>query len=335
MLLFREMPPELTVAELVEGVRARDRATLGRAITLVESNHRDHRRLAQQLLRALPRPTAPARRVGISGVPGAGKSTFIEGLGCRLVARGHHVAVLAVDPSSSLSRGSILGDKTRMERLSNLEAAFIRPSPAGGSLGGVTRKTRETIAVCEAAGFDVLLVETVGVGQSETLVAEMVDLFLVLMVAGTGDELQGIKRGILELADILAVNKADGENRRRAAAARVELERALAILRPAGRQLWDPRVVTCSALEGDGLDEIWELVEEHHRKLGESGELDELRRRQLVRWLWSMVDDELRRAVREHPVVRSAAGPLEDAVKSGQLSAPEAATEILRSFGIG
>lgn len=329
------MRRELTVEELVEGVTSRDRAVLGRAITVVESNHPAHRRLAQQLLRALQPLAVPARRVGISGVPGAGKSTFIEGLGCRLVAHDHRVAVLAVDPSSSVSRGSILGDKTRMERLATLEDAFIRPSPSGGSLGGVARKTRETIAVCEAAGFDVVLVETVGVGQSETLVAEMVDLFLVLMVAGAGDELQGIKRGILELADIVAINKADGDNRRRAAAARVELERALAILRPSGHQPWDPRVVTCSARDDEGLDEIWQLVEEHHEQLSATGELDERRRGQLVRWLWTMVDDELRRAVREHPIVRGAAESLERSVRSGQLTATEAATEILRAFGIG
>jgi LAO/AO transport system kinase len=329
------MGPALSVDELAEGIERRDRAVIGRAITLVESSRPDHRRMAQQLLRIVLPLAGASHRIGISGVPGAGKSTFIEAFGCHLVSQGHRVAVLAVDPSSAVSGGSILGDKTRMERLAALDDAFIRPSPSSGSLGGVGRMTRESMVICEAAGFDVILVETVGVGQSEVLVSEMVDLFLVLMLAGAGDELQGIKRGILELADILAINKADGDNLVRAGRARAELERALQILRPAGRGRWDPRVVTCSALEGTGLDEIWNLIADHHKELAASGELEERRRAQQVRWLWAMVDDRLRTALRDHPMVRDAVPELEDAVRQGRVTAAEAATELLRIFGLG
>jgi len=323
---------ELTIQEYVDGVRDRDRAVLGRAITLVESDRADHRTLAARVLRELLPAAGAARRVGISGVPGAGKSTFIEALGCRLIERGHRVAVLAVDPTSSVSRGSILGDKTRMERLAVSDDAFIRPSPSGGSLGGVGRTTRETIAVCEAAGFDVVIVETVGVGQSETLVAEMVDTFLVLMLAGAGDELQGIKRGILELADVLAINKADGPGAERARRARAELERALEILRPAGGGR-APRVLTCSALTGDGLDEVWDAVAQHHDRLAASGELEARRSRQRVAWMWAMVDERLRQAVRDHPHVAAAAPRLEQAVRAGDRTAAEAAAAILEMFG--
>jgi len=329
------MRAELNVSEMAEGVRARDRATLGRAITLVESNRPDHRHRAQELLRMLMPFTGSSYRVGISGVPGVGKSTFIENFGVRLVGAGHQLAVLTVDPSSSVSRGSILGDKTRMERLSTREAAFIRPSPSGGSLGGVGRKTRETILVCEAAGFDVILVETVGVGQSETLVADMVDFFLVLMLAGAGDELQGIKRGILELADVLAVNKADGDNLQSSQRSRAELERALQIIRPPGHAPWDPRVVTCSARDGDGLDEVWRLIEKHHRIHAEGGLLESRRRRQLIKWMWTMVDEEVTAAVRRHPEVASEAISLEKEVLDGRTTATRAAEEILHRFGLG
>ena len=239
--------PNLTTDDYIEGIRGHDRAILGRAITLVESNNAEHRKQAQELLKILLPETGGAHRIGISGVPGAGKSTFIEAFGMRLVEQGHRVAVLAVDPSSTRTKGSILGDKTRMEHLAAMDEAFIRPSPTGGSLGGVGRKTRETIMVCEAAGFDVVLVETVGVGQSETLVSDMVDIFLVLVLAGAGDELQGIKRGILELADIVAVNKADGDNINATQVARAEYERAFQLFRPPGHAPWDPRAVVCSA----------------------------------------------------------------------------------------
>jgi LAO/AO transport system kinase len=320
------------VDELAAGVRAGDRALLGRAITLVESNRPDHRHQAQELLSRLLPFTGAAHRVGLSGVPGAGKSTFIESFGCRLVDQGHRVAVLAVDPSSSRSKGSILGDKTRMERLAGRDEAFIRPSPSGGSLGGVGRKTRETILVCEAAGFDVILVETVGVGQSETLVAEMVDVFVVLMLAGAGDELQGIKRGILELADVLAINKADGDRAAAAERARVETERALSILRPPGHEPWSPRVVTCSALEEIGLDAIWDLVAEHRQTMAAEGLLDDRRRRQQLEWMWAMVDEQLRTSVREHPRVSGLLDSLEDGVLSGTVTPTHAALEILSAF---
>ena len=326
--------PQITIDALADGVRSRNRTLFGRAITLVESNRLDHLHQAQELLRLLLPDTGRSHRIGISGVPGAGKSTFIESFGLRLVDAGHRVAVLAVDPSSALSGGSILGDKTRMERLANRDEAFIRPSPAGGSLGGVGRKTRETMLLCEAAGFDVLLVETVGVGQSEAMVAEMVDVFVLLMLAGAGDELQGIKRGNLELADILAVNKADRDNRDRVLRARAELDGALQILRPASSGGWRPRVVACSALTGEGLDEIWTLVRQHHDELASSGLLDERRRDQRVRWMWSMVDDRLRSALRSDPVIRDRKRDLERAVRDGRISASEAADELLRTFGI-
>jgi LAO/AO transport system kinase len=245
-------PRPLAINDLLRGIRERDRAVLGRAITLVESNKSEDRPPAQELLTRLLPLTGAARRIGISGVPGVGKSSFIESFGLRLVDQGHRVAVLAVDPSSSVSKGSILGDKTRMEELASSDGAFIRPSPTGGSLGGVARKTRESILICEAAGFDIVLVETVGVGQSETAVAEMVDFFLLLKLAGAGDELQGIKRGILELADLISINKADGDNIAPAERARAEFERALEILRPEGEHGWRPRVVTSSGHTGAG-----------------------------------------------------------------------------------
>jgi LAO/AO transport system kinase len=324
---------QLTIDDYVAGIRGRDRAVLAQAITLVESNHPDHRRQAQELLGRLLPWTGGAHRVGISGVPGVGKSSFIEALGCRLIDQGRRVAVLAVDPSSSVSRGSILGDKTRMERLAARDQAFIRPSPTGGSLGGVARKTRETILVCEAAGFDVVLVETVGVGQSEAAVAGMVDCFLVLMLAGAGDELQGIKRGILELADLVAVNKADGANLAEARRARAELEVALRILRPARTdEPWAPRVVTASGLTGAGLDELWAIVSEHRELLARTGALEEKRRRQRLDWLWSLVDEGLRSAVREHPDVAATLPSLEAEVLEGRTSPTLAAERILHVF---
>jgi LAO/AO transport system kinase len=325
----------LTAGDFVEGVLAGDRATLGRAITLVESNRSDHRRLAGEVLTRLLPSTGHAQRVGISGVPGVGKSTFIEAFGGRAIESGHRVAVLAVDPSSSITRGSILGDKTRMERLATSDSAFIRPSPTGGSLGGVARKTRESMLVCEAAGFDVVLIETVGVGQSETMVAEMVDVFLLLELAGAGDELQGIKRGILELADIIAINKADGDNLPRAKRARAELERALQILRPASQEdPWTPRAVLASGRTGLGLDEIWQLIGEHRRVLEARGLLDDRRRRQRLDWMWSLVDQGLLAAVREHPDVAARIEALQADVLDGRTTPTLAAEEILAAFGI-
>jgi LAO/AO transport system kinase len=314
--------------EYVAGVLARDRAILGRAISLVESNARQHHELAQQVLTQLLPHTGRALRVGISGVPGAGKSTFIEALGKKLTAAGKQVAVLAVDPSSEKTRGSILGDKTRMVTLSQDPNAFIRPSPSGGSLGGVGRKTRETMLLCEAAGFDVVLVETVGVGQSETMVAGMVDFYLVLMLAGAGDELQGIKRGILELAHLIAVNKADGDNKKAAERARREYEGALELMRHDTD--WKVPVVTCSAVTGAGLDALWAHVERHHAEAEKSGRLQELRQTQRLGWMWQMVEVELMSAARHQRGVSA----LEREVHDGKLTATSAARRILSGFGI-
>jgi LAO/AO transport system kinase len=311
-----------------EGVRAGDRAILARAITLVESEKVEHAKLAQHMLEELLPDTGKSRRVGISGVPGAGKSTFIDSLGTMLTAEGHRVAVLAVDPTSSVSGGSILGDKTRMAALANDPHAYIRPSPTSGTLGGVTRKTRETILLCEAAGFDVVLVETVGVGQSETLVAGMVDYFVVLMIAGAGDELQGIKRGILEVADMLAINKADGENRKHAIRAQASYQSAARLMRPDR----PPPVVTCSALERTGLEELWTAVMDAWKELEASGALEHKRRSQQVRWMWDMVDDGLRRALRDDSNLAALTRELETAVAEGRATASSAAWRILDRF---
>jgi LAO/AO transport system kinase len=322
----------LDLDDLLRGIRSNDRAALGRAITLVESNSPGDRDRAQELLTALLPSTGGAHRIGVSGVPGVGKSTFIERFGLQLVDEGHRVAVLAVDPSSSVSKGSILGDKTRMEKLAASDGAFIRPSPTGGSLGGVARKTREAILVCEAAGYDVVLVETVGVGQSETAVAEMVDFFLLLKLAGAGDELQGIKRGILELADLIAINKADGENLQAAELARAEFERALQIVRPEDKDGWTPKVVTSSGQSGAGLDQIWEIITEHHELLSANGELEKRRKHQLLGWMWSLVDEGLRSAVREHPGVADSLTTLEKDVLEGRTTPTSAAEQILSTF---
>ncbi|MCB2100737.1 MAG: methylmalonyl Co-A mutase-associated GTPase MeaB [Rhodobacterales bacterium] len=323
----------LSVDDYVDGVRAGNRAILARAITLVESRNPEHQAQAQEILLRLLSHTGGAHRVGISGVPGVGKSTFIETMGTNLVDRGSKVAVLAVDPSSSRSGGSILGDKTRMANLAAHPNAFIRPSPSAGTLGGVTRTTRETMLVCEAAGFDVVLVETVGTGQSETMVADMVDFFLVLMLPGAGDELQGIKKGILEIADMIAVNKAEGDNKVKARLAKRQYESALHIMTPASPN-WTPPVVTCSALANQGIDELWAKVEEHRHTLWETGELADRRRAQQVRWMWSMLEDRLMAALRTHPEVRRDLPGVEAAVSDGRLTAVLAAERLLRAFGI-
>lgn len=328
------MRKKLEIQDYRDGVLRADRALLGRALTLIESNRPDHQQMAQELLTLLLPETGKSRRIGISGVPGVGKSSFIERFGSRLIDEGHRVAVLAIDPSSSLSRGAILGDKTRMEELASSEDAFIRPSPSGGSLGGVARKTRESILVCEAAGFDVVIVETVGVGQSETMVADMVDILVVLMLAGAGDELQGIKRGILEVADILAINKADGENLHAAEAARRETEHAFHIFRPEGREIWPPRVVCSSARTGFGLDEVWKLILEHEGTLKEHGLFEEKRKTQDLRWMWSMVDESLESALRRHPGVLEIREGLEQAVLQGKETPTRAALKILQAFGL-
>jgi LAO/AO transport system kinase len=321
--------PPIDLDAYVKGVLDGSRTYVARAITLVESTRADHRALAQRLLIELLPHSGRARRIGVSGVPGVGKSTFIDALGSMLTGLGHRVAVLAVDPSSSRTGGSILGDKTRMERLATDPAAFVRPSPTSGTLGGVAKATRETIIVMEAAGYDVVLVETVGVGQSETAVAGMVDTFLLLTLARTGDQLQGIKKGVLELADVIAVNKADGPHERDARGAARELSGALRLLRSGE---WTPPVLTCSGRENIGLDTVWERLEEHRRSLETTGALAGRRRDQQVEWTWSMVREELLSRLREHPEVRRLAPDLERQVRDGSLTATLAAERLIGAF---
>jgi LAO/AO transport system kinase len=324
----------LTVDAYEAGVVGGDRAVLAQAITLVESRGGQDQALAQELLtRLLPR-TGRSRRIGITGVPGVGKSTFIDLLGDTLCNDGHRVAVLAIDPSSSLSGGSILGDKTRMQRLSMNPAGYVRPSPSGLTLGGVARRTRETMLVCEAAGFDVVIVETVGVGQSETVVADMVDLFLVLLLPNAGDELQGIKKGLLELAEIVAINKADGAALPAARSAWRDVQAALRYTR--GRaSAWKPVALLCSALTGDGLPELWQTCEAHRQALLTSGELESRRKEQQLRWMWSMIDEQLGTAFRAHPAVAARLPGLEAEVRDGRLPPTRAARELLAAFGTG
>ncbi|MEU6126316.1 methylmalonyl Co-A mutase-associated GTPase MeaB [Streptomyces sp. NPDC047123] len=325
------MAVTIDIDTYVKGVLDGKRAYIARAITLVESTRPQHRALAQRLLTELLPHSGRARRVGISGVPGVGKSTFIDALGTMLTSLGHRVAVLAVDPSSTRTGGSILGDKTRMERLSLDPAAFVRPSPSAGTLGGVAKATRESIVVMEAAGYDVVLVETVGVGQSETAVANMVDTFLLLTLARTGDQLQGIKKGVLELADVIAVNKADGPHERDARSAARELAGALRLMHPADAA-WTPPVLTCSARESSGLDTLWERVEQHRTLLDSAGRLADKRRDQQVDWTWAMVRDELLDRLRGHADVRRVAPDLETRVREGTLTATSAAEQILDAF---
>lgn len=318
----------LAAGEYAAGVMAGDRAILARAITLIESNAPAHFELAQDVLARLLPHSGRAVRLGITGVPGAGKSTLIEALGVRLIERGHKVAVLAIDPTSSLTRGSILGDKTRMEQLSREPAAFIRPSPAGGMLGGVARKTRETMLVCEAAGFDVVIVETVGAGQNEITVRSMVDFFLLVLIPGGGDELQGIKKGVVELADAIAINKADGENRIRAEAARAEYNRALHYLTPP-TEGWHPRAYTCSALTGEGIDALWDVVGRFHERAAATGALQARRRQQAKEWLHAIIDEQLRAFFYDRQAVREALPNVEAAVMNGTLPPTAAARRLL------
>jgi len=307
---------------------------LGQAITLVESNASAHMEAAQEVLRRVIPHSGHSIRIGITGVPGAGKSTFIEALGLYLCDKGHRVAVLAVDPSSKVTRGSILGDKTRMELLSRDTRAFIRPSPSSGTLGGVTRKSRETILVCEAAGFDVVLVETVGVGQSETTVRSMVDFFLLLMIAGAGDELQGIKKGIMELADALLVNKADGDNKPRAMAAKAEYNRALHYLAPA-TDGWQTHAYACSAVTGEGIPEIWAVIEDFRQKTRNSGVLEQRRRAQTMDWVYSMVEEHLRSSFFQHAGVERIRAEIEHEVMWGRMPPTVAVQRLIREFEIG
>lgn len=317
---------------LAAAIRRGERAALARGITAVESRAPAHRALAANLLTLLSPAAGGAQRVGITGVPGAGKSSFIDTLGTRLCAAGRRVAVLSIDPSSPVSHGSILGDKTRMEKLSRQPNAFIRPSPSRGDLGGVTRRTRETITLCEAAGFDVVLVETVGVGQSEVVVREMVDCLLVLLIAGAGDELQGMKKGLIELADVLTVNKADGDNRLRAEAARAECARALHYL--AGMDGgWQAPVLTCSALTGEGIDQVWSEVERFLAQARRNGTLARRRHEQARAWLQALVDEGLREAYARRAGVAALQRELEGKVGAGLLPVPLAAERLLAAAG--
>ena len=313
---------------LSQAVLGGERRALAKAITLVESTRSDHQAEARQLLQELLPHTGKALRVGISGVPGVGKSTFIEAFGLYLIGEGHRVAVLAVDPSSSISGGSILGDKTRMPRLAASEEAFIRPSPSAGSLGGVARRTREAMLLCEAAGYDVVLVETVGVGQSEYTVASMVDCFLLLMLAGAGDELQGIKRGIVELADILAINKADGDNVAAAGRAAAQLKSALSLLR-SPTEGWTPPVATVSALEERGMDKLWELVLEHRKHLEEHGLFERRRAEQREAWLTSMIHDDLEQRFFSREDVQALLPQVREDVEKGRITPTEGARRLL------
>lgn len=316
---------------LVAGVRARDRAMLGRAITLVESTSPAHAARAEEVLQHLLPYTGRARRIGITGSPGVGKSTFIEALGSELCARGQRVAVLAIDPTSARSRGSILGDKTRMEKLSGDPNAFVRPSPSGGTLGGVARRTRESLLLCEAAGFDVVLVETVGVGQSEFALRSMVDFFLLLLLPGSGDDLQGIKRGIMEMADVVLINKADGDNRLRAEAMRSEQANALHHLAPA-TEGWQTVVALSSGLSGDGIRELWEVVDRFYGELEPSGVLASRRREQTLHWLEETLREELLGRMQRDPNVRRERGRVEAAVLGGELTVAQAARRLLQAF---
>jgi LAO/AO transport system kinase len=322
-----------TLDAYIDGVRSGDRALLARAITLVESTKPEHQERSQALLQALLPSTGGALRLGVTGVPGVGKSTTIDELGMNLAQAGHKVAVLAVDPTSRRTGGSILGDKTRMSRLAQEPRAFIRPSPTSGTLGGVTRKTRETMALCEAAGFDVIIVETVGVGQSEIAVADMVDFFLVLLLAGGGDDLQGIKKGIIEIADMIAINKADGDNVTRAERAAAEYRAALQILNPPS-PTWSPPVVTISGRENKGLDKLWEKVLAHRQALTQSGELAERRQRQAVAWMRDMLSDRIMASVLTNARVAARLPGLEADVREGRLLPTLAVDEIMALAGI-
>ena len=322
----------LSVSDYVDGVLNCDRALLAQAITLIESLNDDHRATADAVLNELLIQKQDSIRIGITGVPGVGKSTFIESFGKQLTSLDHKVAVLAVDPTSSRTGGSILGDKTRMQELSRDKNAFIRPSPTSGTLGGVTRVTRETIVLCEAAGFDVILVETVGVGQSEIMVSQMVDFFLALMLPGAGDELQGIKKGILEIADMIAVNKADGEMKNAANRAVMDYQHALDILNPKSAN-WKPRSLSCSAYTGEGLLAIWETICDYKRLLKDAGEWQEKRKSQQVEWMWAIIRERILSKIETNEKVQSLVPQLELQVAESKLTPALAALEILTVVG--
>lgn len=329
--LRRRASRELSIDQHIEGILAGDRVVLGKTITLIESLKADHHRKALAVMEGLLPHTGKSVRIGITGVPGAGKSTFIEAIGSLLTERGHRIAVLAIDPSSRISSGSIMGDKTRMETLSVNPDAFIRPSPSAGSLGGVARKTREAMLVCEAAGFDVVFVETVGVGQSETMVHSMVDFFLLLMIAGAGDSLQGIKRGIMELADTVVINKADGDNVLAADRARNEYEHALHLMKPVEAD-WSPPVLTCSSVTRAGIDDVWNTVRNYHERMTENGVLEKKRRRQALAWMHESVRQALQDRFLDHTGVAALLPELEQAVFAGEQPALLAAKRLLEEF---
>ena len=322
----------LAVQALAEGVVQGDRARLGQAITLVESSKAEHRRLADELLSLLHGKARMAHRIGVTGLPGVGKSTFIDQFGTNLTREGRRVAVLAIDPSSTRTGGSILGDNTRMSRLAADPNAYIRPSPAGKTLGGVTRTTRETMLVCEAAGFDVIIVETVGVGQAESAVADMVDFFLVLLLPGAGDELQGLKKGLIELADLIAINKADGDLAARASATAADYRAALHILSAPGAA-WQPQVLLISGQENKGLAELWAAIEQHRDLMQASGDFDAKRREQAVTWMRALIDDRLRGVIRDNAALGARLDALEGEVKAGRKLPAMAAEEILSIAG--
>lgn len=321
----------MDIEKLTEGLLEGKLRPLSRAITLIESSNPEHYEKASKLLENILPHTGRSVRIGISGVPGVGKSTFIEAFGKFLTSKGHRVAVLAVDPSSQLTGGSILGDKTRMEELSRDENAFIRPSPAGSTLGGVARKTRETMLLCEAAGYDVILVETVGVGQSEITVASMVDFFMLLQLANAGDELQGIKKGVMEIADAIIINKAEGENRQRAELAKGQYQNALHILRPKSKN-WTVPVMLCSALYNEGVAEIWDTVQDYKEKLTASGEFTDKRQRQSVDWLWTLVMDDLKDMFVHNKNVQAKLPQIQEAVVKGIMPPGVASKRLLELF---
>ncbi|MGA8816560.1 MAG: methylmalonyl Co-A mutase-associated GTPase MeaB [Xanthobacteraceae bacterium] len=325
MVAASASPPD--TGRLAQRVRSGDRTVLSRAITLIESKRADHRRAAAALTQELLPFTGKAVRVGITGAPGVGKSTLIDALGSLLTGQGRKVAVLAVDPSSRRTGGSILADKTRMARLANDDNAFIRPSPASGTLGGVAVRTRETMLLCEAAGYDVVLVETVGVGQSELAVADMTDFFLVMALPGAGDELQALKKGVVELADMIAINKADGDNLARAKVAAAEYTAALHILSPSSPN-WSPPVVTCSALKQDGIEDLWNKILDHRQRLTASGELKARRGEQQVKWMWTMLEERLFAPLRSDRAIKTALSRIEADVVAG-VTAPAAAVETI------
>ena len=317
-------------ADILQG----NRRAIAKAITLLESTRPESFEQGQELLESLLPHAGQALRIGITGVPGVGKSTFIEAIGLFLIELGHRIAVLAIDPSRQLTGGSIMGDKTRMNELAQHPHAFIRPSPSSGILGGVARKTRETMLICEAAGYDVVIVETVGVGQSETIVASMVDLFLLLMLPNAGDELQGIKKGVLELADLVVINKSDGKQETLAKTAQLEYRKALHLL-PSSKNSWTPQILRCSALEKRGMDKIWDSVKSFSKALQNSGEWEKQRRKQTGKWMWSLVEEGLLTNFRNHPDLQKQIPELEKEVESGKMLPTTAARKLLDSWYVG